>query len=413
MKEVGNFNGYSAYIVKSKEVFNIARTALREAVCEYGILASTTERDNYRRVWSRDGVIGGIAGLICEDEVVIEGLYQTLSTLIRFQHDLGIIPSNVSLSNGEEEYSLGSLVGRVDATTWFIIGACLLIKYRKDRKLEEEFRIPVQKAIAALEYWEYNAAGLLYTPLSGNWADEYPIRGHTLYDNLLRVWGLTLYVECYQDENQGRKLSMIKEKITTNFWPQLNPVNAQLIYNNRLYKEKARSGVHHWLCFLAPDRFDTTFDAAGNALTMILSFGNMTQQNQLSEHIEGIFDELNHNLVPAFWPPIMKGDPSWPLLAENFSFRFKNEPYNFHNGGIWPVWMGLLALGLCKIGKDEIVDKILTEYLKLESANNYKFSEYINAANFQFMGQEHLTFSASGMIFLLTAAEGFPKVLEL
>lgn len=391
------------------DALNISLAALRNAVTEDGILASTVDSDNYKRIWSRDGVIGGIAGLICLDEVVIEGLENTLKTLLNHQHPLGIIPSNVRVTNKDVDYSLGSLAGRVDATTWFIIGACLLLKHNKDDQLAHQFQDALLKAIGVLEYWEYNAAGLLYTPLSGNWADEYPVRGHTLYDNLLRMWGISLYTDLFNDARLNQKLSLIKEKIRINFWPDKKEKNKGLIYNPRLYDEKADHNLSHWLCFLAPDRFDDAFDAAGNALALLLDVGNQEQKGKVVNYISSIFKELEHDLIPAFWPPITEDHPSWPLLAQNYSFRFKNSPYNFHNGGIWPVWMGLCSLGLAKIGESEIVNQILAAYLPIENSNNFKFSEYINSSNFECRGQQHLTFSAAGLVFMIQATRGVPE----
>jgi hypothetical protein len=41
---------------------------IRECASKDGFLASTTKRDNYHRVWARDGCIIGLAALLTGDE---------------------------------------------------------------------------------------------------------------------------------------------------------------------------------------------------------------------------------------------------------------------------------------------------------------------------------------------------------
>jgi hypothetical protein len=52
--------------------------------------------------------------------------------------------------------------------------------------------------------WEFNNKGLLYVPLSGNWADEYITDGYVLYDQLLRfgLWKVTTILGCQINSNK-------------------------------------------------------------------------------------------------------------------------------------------------------------------------------------------------------------------
>ena len=111
-------------------------------------------------------------------------------------------------------------------------------------------------------------------------------------------------------------------------------------------------------------------------------------------------------MIPAFWPPIHPGDEQWPSIANNYSYDFKNQPYYFHNGGIWPVWMGLLALGLSHQGKKNIAEKILTDYLTIETPDSIEFHEYISANDLQPSGKKPLCYSAAGVVFMIKSIEG-------
>lgn len=388
-----------------------ATELLENAVTPDGILASTAEADNYKRIWTRDGIVAGLAGALVDNPNILEGLKRTILTLSRHQHPLGIIPSNVLVTNDGADCSFGSLAGRVDATCWYVVGACLLLKKFPSLEEKDFLKERIDKALLTLHYWEFNNQGLLYIPTSGNWADEYPVKGHTLYDNLLRLWGLRLYKEVFGEGQVTERLAFIEEKIKTNFWPEERNMNSGQVYHPRLFKNMTGKRLKHWLCYLAPEGFDTTFDAAGNGLALLLNIGDEAKTEALCQYLATVFSYLGKCLVPAFWPPIHPGDDAWTAIANNYSFDFKNNPYCFHNGGIWPVWMGLLALGLCRQGKKEIAQKIWDDYLKIESPDNIGFFEYINANEWKPSGKAPLCYTASGLVFMAFAIDDRNKTL--
>jgi len=105
---------------------------LHEVASPNGFLASAENTTNYKRVWTRDGVICGISALASGDEKLIEAFKNTLKTLAKHQHIVGTIPSNVLIKDGKSEVSYGGLAGRVDAVTWFVIGVCQYAFYTND-----------------------------------------------------------------------------------------------------------------------------------------------------------------------------------------------------------------------------------------------------------------------------------------
>lgn len=161
--------------------------------------------------------MAGLVGLDYNDAVLINGLKNSLNTLKNNQSKLGIIPSNVSIEESPT-VSYGGTSGRVDATLWYIIGAIKYIAYSKDDLFRKTHIWHIEKALDVVTIWEFNNKHLIYTPLSGNWADEYPIHGYTLYDNCLRLWGLELYAEHIGGSIVTfRKSSQIRESIKSNF----------------------------------------------------------------------------------------------------------------------------------------------------------------------------------------------------
>jgi hypothetical protein len=155
---------------------------LHRCLSSAGFLASPDDIDNYARIWARDGMIAGLAALASGDSDLILGLQRTLDTLTRHQGPHGEIPSNVTID--DKHVSYGRLVGRVDSSLWYVIGVCAYIQYTTQAD-KEHYRSSIERALFLAGCWEYNNRGLIYTPISGNWADEYVQQGYVLSDQLL------------------------------------------------------------------------------------------------------------------------------------------------------------------------------------------------------------------------------------
>ncbi len=370
------------------------------AISPNGICASSIASENYKRVWSRDAVMAGLAGFMAGDETIIAALKKSLDTLKNHQHPIGFIPSNVG-----EKVSYGSLVGRVDATLWYIIGVGFYYQYKKDEKFLEKHRASIQKAISLTQAWEFNGRHLIYTPLSGNWADEYPIQGYTLYDNCLRLWGYRLWKMLLPKIIADEKIKDITKAIQENFWVTNTEIGKEK-YHPSLYQNAShKNHSQYFEAGFSPAKYYRMFDAAGNGLALILSLATEAQVNQLEQYLASVFLHLNNNLMPAFWPPIEKGDVLWDDLAMNYSYTFKNHPHHFHNGGIWPIMMGWLCLGLRVQGRHEWPDKMAAAYEKIAVAEAFTFSEYISSDHFIPSGKRQMCFSAAGAIYMLEGAE--------
>ncbi len=374
------------------QLYKEAVALLHNLTTPHGILASTIEADNYKRIWARDSMVCGIAGLWINDEIVIEGLKKSLLVLAKSQNDLGMIPSNV-LPNGTDA-SFGSLVGRIDANTWFMVGACLYFKETQDEITWQVLKPVIEKCQNFLKAAEFNSKGWIYTPLSGNWADEYPIHGYTLYDNILRLWGEKLFLDI--EGKNTSSLNAIMKKTQANFWP-LETTEKAWIYQKPAFQRALQKKQKHFGAFILPGKYDFRFDAAANALAMLHFQLNDFQKELLSNFIE----TLPKNLIPAFWPIITEKSDDWNLLEGNYSFSFKNYPGDFHNGGIWPVWMGLFCLGLSKNGMKKEAQKIISSFSETVAKNDaWDFQEYFNANTLKIGGKTQMGYTASGIVFM-------------
>jgi hypothetical protein len=366
-----------------------ALNVIEQAISDQGILASSEKKDNYARVWSRDSMMTGITGILIKNPMIVDGLEKSIKTLADHQAQNGQIPSNVY----GDKASYGTLVGRTDATIWWIIGACEYITYSKDEVLKETLKDKIYQAFSCLKTWEFNQRGLLYSPLGGNWADEYVTSGYVLYDNILRYWALKNAAELYADENLKSLAESTKKLIENNFRKNISDESK---YHPNAY-QKAKEKPYLWASLNA-NGYDERFDLAGNALAIFLGFD--IDMDSFTEFLEQLSNEFRHWMLPVFYPIIFPKDADWDLLENNYSYDFKNHPYQFHNGGSWPIYLGWLCLGLKKRGYDEISQKIVNQYEKLLTEKGSSFREYYSTDQLIPSGTDQLCFSAAGYLLM-------------
>jgi len=151
-----------------REVYEKALALMKAASTPAGFVASIQAHDNYQRVWTRDGVIIGLAALLSGDHSLIQTFEQTIKTVFQHQHPSGFMPSNVA---ADRSVSYGGTVGRVDNVSWALIGLCQYCLLLKDNSLFEQYRPSIDRACAVMDAWEFNGKHLMYTPQSGDWAD--------------------------------------------------------------------------------------------------------------------------------------------------------------------------------------------------------------------------------------------------
>lgn len=372
-----------------------ASLSLARAFVPEGILASERAVDNYQRVWARDGIMAGVFGVLTADAALTEQLRLSLMTLARHQAANGQIPSSVGL--GEHgQVSYGTLAGRVDASLWWLIGASLLVKHTNDKALGEEFAPTVAKLLELLNAWEFNHADLLYTPLGGNWADEYVTHGHTLYDNSLRVWAQRLAAQLWPELQAVEKSIRLTQKVRDTFNPQPSA--------GRYYPEAYARLVLPLpgYCFAAcgPYGYDTRWDAMGNAFALLCGLNQYPEG--VAKQTEWFFTHEPTGLVPAFWPVVFPGNADWALLAGQYTHRFKNHPYHFHNGGSWPIANGWLALALAANGYHKLAEQLFEQYVLYldEYDEEWAFAEYYAGDTGVPGGVTPLSYSATGLLLM-------------
>lgn len=371
-------------VTDADPLYDRAVSLLRALSGPLGIGASTSTAANYSAVFARDAVMAGIAGLLIDDAEIEAGLARTLEHLRDTQGPEGQIASNYH----QLRVSFGTLAPRIDSVTWYIVGVAL--SARAAAHDAREFRGSVRAAVRLLDALEYNGRHLVYVPPGGNWADEYPYEGYILYDQVLRAWALKLAGALYDEDAWLAKAEAIEETVEKRYWPD----------------DADRT---HPLAAFSPTVTRDIFDLAACSLLGVSGIA----PRLTSAALDGIARRfLDHSrLPPAFDPVIDESHPDWPALRRYHLHEFRNRPHEYHNGGVWPIWLGWLALGFARAHRMTDVDRLRRLVDPKLGVASFEFHEYLHGVTGTPGGMSGMAYSASGVVFLRVA--GSDAVREL
>ncbi len=375
------------------EAYKNAKSLLQKAQSPYGFLAAINDVANYKRIWARDGVICGLAALLDGDKDLVNTMKATLEALAVHQHELGNIPSNVDVKTGE--VSFGGLAGRVDTLAWFVIGVCQYAHFTDNHGFFKQHKSAVYKCLGLMQAWEFNNGDLMYVPRSGNWADEYPTEGFILYDQLLRLWAIRCVLHFEKDEKLQAKHDLILKKIEKNYKKR---EAAENVYHPNAYTKL--KDYDYWVASLEPAGYQTQFDAFANSLVLMLNVGNEIDNQKLLKYCHNLKNTLPLKSLPAFWPVITDKDKDWDLLINNCKYEFRNYPYQFHNGGTWPMVNGFYGIGLCLQDQNKEAKTVLEQINALNTKADWGFYENFDSQTEAPNGVKYCTWSAAATMML-------------
>lgn len=385
-----------------------------------GFLASPTPMTNYNRVWSRDGAIISLAALLTGDDTLIDCSRQTFETLAGYQGPHGEIPSNVD--PGTDRVSYGGTAGRVDADLWFIVGVAEHWKATGDDAFLERMLPAIERAFFLLGAWEFNNRGLLYVPLAGDWADEFIQHGYVLYDQALYHQAIAAVAEFHrhvhgsEDHGLHERLVRLNHLIRTNYW--FGPDGEESmphIYHEALYRKGREAAPQRegrfWMPYFCPTGYGYRFDAFANVLVSLLGIADDQQRRAVDGYIaELVAEEMT--VLPAFHPVIDPIDEvAWNDLQMSFSYTFRNRPYEYHNGGLWPLISGFHVADLAARGEQDTAIRMLdgihtANALPHEDLEEWSFPEFVHGKNHTAGGTQLQGWSAAAAVIGTHTVEG-------
>ena len=395
--------------IDHNEGYDQALALLRACATADGFVASTTESHNYRRIWGRDGAIMSLAALLSGDPELTGTARKTFATLAAYQGPHGEIPSNVDTVS--ERISYGGTTGRVDTDLWFLIGCGEYWRKTGDDNFLENLLPTIERVCFLLGAWEFNSRGLIYVPLTGDWADEYLHNGYVLYDQLLYLQAqrtlacMHAAVHGSGDHILHEKISRLRHLIRANYWfdSDIIPDDA---YHEVLYRKGLQAADHcagcHWMASFSPSGYGYRFDAFANVLASLFGVADDAQRNKVDAFIVEALDNDDLPLLPAFHPVIEPVDEDWEELQVMFSYTFKNKPYEFHNGGLWPMVTGFYVADLALRQQPAEARKYLQAIHRANAmtmeGEAWGFPEFVHGQKLTPGGTRHQGWSAAGAI---------------
>ena len=156
------------------------------------------------------------------------------------------------------------------------------------------------------------------------------------------------------------------------------------------------------MSFFSPAGYGYRFDAFANVLVSLLDVADDAQRRTVDAFIaaEVLREELP--LLPAFHPVIEPVDADWEDLQMMFSYTFKNRPYEYHNGGLWPMVTGFYVADLARRQHTAQAETCLqaihrANALSMDGAP-WGFPEYVHGRQLTAGGTRHQGWSAAAAI---------------
>jgi len=394
-----------------QEGYERAMDLLHACAADYGFVASSNDRTNYNRIWSRDSIIMGLAACIVGDASLIDTFRKSLITLADQQGPHGEIPSNVDVMSGRISY--GGTTGRVDADLWFVIGCGRYWTESGDAAFLEKILPVLDRVMFLLGAWEFNNRGLIYMPQTGDWADEYVHSGYVLFDQLLYLKAQQEYKRMKEAAFQrpelelGKRIQRLKNLIRDNYWLNGTDKIPDHVYHEVLYRKGREPSRHcsgkYWVPFFAPFGYGYRFDALANVLVSLFGVADDSQIDAVDSYIDRTLNsDTELHLLPAFHPVIRPVDEDWEELKTSFSYTFKNKPYEYHNGGLWPMVTGFYVADLARRNRMDRAATYLQAIYRANAGMNesgeWVFPEFIHGRTLKPGGTQQMGWSAASAV---------------
>ena len=386
-------------LTTEKNLIDSSFEVIKTATTPFGFLASADNTDNYMRIWTRDAMMTSIALLCHQKKTLYPSIKNSLETILSNIHSDGWVPSNIFLDEkNTPNISFGGPVGRVDNAFWLLICGVFYMEISKDFSLKSKLRTLANEQLKISTKWEFNGKHLMYCPISSNWADEYPMEGYVLLNQILRYWAFKK-VGGFFDENRFRMKSLqIKKSITYHFFGEPNESENLFTDAQKAMLSKQR-GIDRIISSFRPNELSKQTDSLAFSLAIGLELGTVETTDRLIYLLQKASE--GHLGLPCFSPTIQEGHPKYRSLLSNYAYSFKNKPGHFHNGGIWPMVLGWAICSLSINHKSSPLCKQLSHDLNdliLNTEKHLRFSEYYDAINYKPKGTKNLCFSAAGVL---------------
>ena len=355
-----------------EECYQRSIKLLQKNLCSYGIMAASrghlAASRRYDYIFGRDAGICVLGMAASRDKKLAAGAKKSLLTLADRQTKYGQIPFAVQPAKKRDIFWY---LGSIDSTLWWLIALDFYDRYA-GANLREVMEKKVRRATRWLFSQDGNNCGLLEQGEACDWADNMPESGTVLYANTL--WYKVLSVLKMEKEK-----NIARDGLNSLFFPhRAISSRAQYIRQepHRLkllnYARQTTANVPYYINFLGHKYASDRCDVYGNCLAIVFGIASPARAEAIIRYLRNQAVSKKYP-VRVFFPPITEKDSDWrDYMAE------ENEPFHYHNGGIWPYIGAFYVMALHKTGHLDLAQKELARLAEANRENNWQFNEWFN-----------------------------------
>lgn len=389
-----------------------------------GFSASTEKHANYFSIWARDHAIITLGAIASGYKDLIDTATKGLLLLWRAQSAVGQVPSYIDVEDKKREYGGFGAITSVDSNLWIAIASAALFKHTGDKKFLRKRQLGRYKKLYNLiSSFDPNNDALIEVNIAGDWADVFTRSYHVLYDQVLYYEAIKalkyLHVQTCQScfiktpvsKNFQRKLSsqsaLVKKRINQYMW--FTKENIPQVKERYMIESKIpEKNYEYYQTHLRPFKHDWAhrIDPFGNSLSILAGIADKKRARKIIRYI------FNNNINKPFpmkslYPPIRQRNKDWEAIYAKYE-----KPYEYHNGGIWPMVGGFWIAALASSDMKTQAKKELLSLAKLLEKDKWQFHEYYNGKSGEARGRKEQAWSAAGFLIAYHSCFGKFKIFN-
>jgi glycogen debranching enzyme len=389
---------------------------LERASSTLGFVASPSF-DHYAQLWARDAAISSLGAIVTGEPDLIETAVRTMTSLARATTPLGQVAAVIQLDSESWDWGEG---GVVDATAWYVILTAAVMEVTGDSTLADKHWPTVSKAMEWLRHQDVTGSGLISAAPSTDWMDSSLVRsGRTLSLNGLYHWAAvsTAKVARIVGEEPPVDPDDLAWRINALFWPtgEVGPERLMLLDQPpeqfphgaliSAYREATGRRRRHYLSHVIHSHFDEHCDVLANLVLICTEVADPEKSRVILDHLRAasVDDPYPSRSLAE---PVDPKEPSSMFVTEvetHLNPRWRNEPYQYHNGGIWPFVGGFHTAALALQGRDAEASTSLSKLAAANELDGWGFHEWLHGVSGEPRGARGQTWNA-GTYLLAEAA---------
>ena len=394
------------------EGYQEAIKVLKQNITPLGFSATTERHVNYYSVWARDHSITALAALQTDDSELIQTAKKGVLLLLQHQSEAGQIPTYIEIENRKKVYGGLGTITSVDSNLWIAIIAAEIYHKTKDKRFISEKQMDRYKRIYRLiKAFDSNKCGLLEVHIAGDWADVFNRTYHVLYDECLHYQALKsleyLFDKHIHLKKQTEKTIKRKkmQKWISNRRKMIKPIlNSTFIFTRdniekvkekyMIYTDFGKVEYPYYQSHLTPFKNDwhQRFETFGNSLAMLTGVASAKRSKAIIEYV--FRNKINLPVpIPVLYPPVFEHESDWEPI-----YSIKEQPFVYHNGGIWPMVTGFWIASLTQNNKQKQARSELEAFAKELQNQHWTFNEYLHGKTADPLGRNYQAWSAAGYV---------------